>query len=380
MKIFDRYIVVSFLRNYVLSFIVLVGLYIALDMVFQFDELTKGDPSASGEMSAIALTYNIAEFYFYQTFVFFVQLSGVIPVAAAAFTLVRMMRFNELTAMLAAGVPIHRIAVPIVLAGVGLNALLIIDQELVIPNITHKLTRQHEEVGQTRGKSFSITALEDEAGSLLMAANYNPPGFDAGASLPPSMDAIDVIEFNKAREPVAHVQASRAVYNETAKAWELTDGKRQTGLRPEDDPRTVDIKQWKTDIGPDEIALFKRSSYVELLSLSQINALLDHPRNYGTVPLLRVKHWRFVQPLTNVILLLLATACMLTREPNTIKQTATRALGLTGICLASVFLSHQLAGHPPTPAVVWLWPALMLWLPLFVFAPLAVWMLDRVKT
>ena len=39
MRILDRYVVVTFLKNYVLSFMILIGLYIVLDMLFNFDDL-----------------------------------------------------------------------------------------------------------------------------------------------------------------------------------------------------------------------------------------------------------------------------------------------------------------------------------------------------
>jgi hypothetical protein len=38
MKILDRYVLISFLLNYVIAFMVLVGLYVVLDMAFSLDE------------------------------------------------------------------------------------------------------------------------------------------------------------------------------------------------------------------------------------------------------------------------------------------------------------------------------------------------------
>ena len=389
MRIFDRYIILNFLKNYVLSFVVLVGLYIALDMVFNFDDLTKGssvqalarDGQSTPVLPILSMIAGIADFYFYQMFAFFVQLSGIIPVVAAAFTLVRMTRFNELTAMLAAGVPMLRIASPIIFMGVLLSALLVVDQELIIPQITHKLVREHDEVSQTRASSFAITAMEDESGSLLVASRYNPPGPGRdGVIANATMDRLDIIQFTRDYQPLAHIQARSAVYDPVNKLWLLTDGKRQTGLRPDDAVTTRAFPEWKTDIGPDEIALYRRASYVELLSTAQINTLLEHPRNYGTMPLLRVKHWRFVQPLANIILLLLAIPCVLTREPHSVKRAISKTVLLTGGCLATMFISHQLAGRSPTPDLIPIWPAIMLWLPVFIFGPLAVYLLDRVKT
>jgi len=39
MKILDRYVAASFVKNYILSFMILVGLYVTLDMLFNFDDL-----------------------------------------------------------------------------------------------------------------------------------------------------------------------------------------------------------------------------------------------------------------------------------------------------------------------------------------------------
>src|SRR6185436_925564 len=109
------------------------------------------------------VAFRIATFYFYQSFLIFVHLSGVIPVVAAAFTLIRLSRFNELSAILAAGVPLLRLAAPIIIASVVLQGLLAIDQELIIPNIIPQLTSKHDEVYQQAvGKSFRIQAMQDD--------------------------------------------------------------------------------------------------------------------------------------------------------------------------------------------------------------------------
>src|SRR3954451_17655255 len=102
MRIIDRYVLFSFVKNYLISFMVLIGMYIVLDMVFNFDDLAGlKSTNTSGDVLKVWETLrNIADYYFYQSFLFFVQLSGIIPLVAAAFTLMRLSRFNELTALL----------------------------------------------------------------------------------------------------------------------------------------------------------------------------------------------------------------------------------------------------------------------------------------
>ena len=174
MTILDRYIIRSFIRNYLLSFVVLVGMYIALDMIFNFDELTRnmtGSDTGNGGgdvplLQILRLIAQIADFYVYKIFAYFIILSGIIPVVAAAFTLMRMTRLNELTAMLAAGVPLLRIAAPVIAMGILVGMLVVADQELIIPHIAYKLAREHDEIARPRLASYQIRAMEDSTGSL----------------------------------------------------------------------------------------------------------------------------------------------------------------------------------------------------------------------
>ncbi len=165
----------------------------------------------------------------------------------------------------------------------------------------------------------------------------------------------------------------------------LTNGLRVSGLGSGPDESAQPSKAevcaaYRTNITPEEIALYRSGDWVELLSTSKIDELIARPGSYGQANLLRVKHWRFVQPIMNVILLLLAIPTVMTREPGKLKTAATKCLALTGLGMGAVFLSHQLAGSPPHGVDAQNWPALMAWLPVFMFGPLAVFLLDRVKT
>ena len=55
---------------------------------------------------------------------------------------------------------------------------------------------------------------------------------------------------------------------------------------------------------------------VELLSTSRINELLTRPQSYGTINLLTVKQARVTQWLMNLVLVMLAIPCVMTREPG----------------------------------------------------------------
>ena len=381
MKLLDRYVISSFLKNYAIALIVLIGLYIVLDMVFNLDVLTnvKADDAAGGVQSLFAVLAEIGSFYFHKAFVFFVQLSGVIPVVAAAFTLMRLARFNELTAVMAAGMPLQRIALPVVLIGAIVNLVVLpINQELVIPRMIPQLMRDVDDLSKSTRGSFTITGIEDDENRVLTVGRYTP----GAPGSPPKMEYLSVLERDDQLRLVAHIAADEAVWDDRTKEWTLINGRRLSGIRPEDnDPVEQLVDTYKGSVTPQELAMYRRGGYIDLLSTSQINEMLQRPKSFGVASLQRVRHMRFTQPLTNIILLLLAIPCILTREPGRLKHAAGLCLAMTGLCMGSVFLFQQLANTNllgPNWAVHW--PALMAWLPILIWGPIAVWLLDRVKT
>lgn len=385
MKIIDRYVIISFLKNYVLSFVVLVGMYVVLDMVFNFDELkeaidklTEHQDKAHGGGLKAALVFGryVLDFYAFQIPLYFMHLSGMITVVAASFTLMRMIRFNELSALLSAGVPLLRVAAPIILVALVLQGLLWADQELLIPNIIHKLERRHDHAMAHDSKSRIIEAMRAEDNSKLFASAYF-----ANAN-PPRMQVVDVVYQDEEYRPVAHIRADAAVWDAANQRWNLTNGRIDRNIAPGSAKRlsSEPVEHYKSSITPMEIQLFYSGNFVELLSTRRINDLLQRPRSYGRADLLRVKHARVAAVGVNIILLLLAISSVLTREPRQLKSAASRCVILCGACLSAVFLGNELAGQAPIGVPADLWPALMAFLPVFTFGPLSVWLLDRVKT
>ncbi|HUB27959.1 MAG TPA: LptF/LptG family permease [Tepidisphaeraceae bacterium] len=379
MKILDRYILVNFIRNYLIAFLVLIGLYIALDMVFNFDDLIEPPKSAANmNLTVFQAILDIIAYYAYQTPLIFVYLSGMIAVVGAAFTLMRLSRFNELTAIMAAGMSLRRVALPIILAGVGLNVILVLDQELLIPRIAYKLIRKHEDMHTETPKSFTVQMMQDDHNGLLCAARYTPPA----DGMPATIDFLDVNMRDENSLPCGHIKADRAVWDDSAKCWRLTNGIYTQVLRPNENRIAPDtpVATYKSDITPDEIALWRGGQYVALLPTRRIDQLLQRPKSYGVIDLLRAKNLRFTQPLSNVILLLLAAPSVLTREPGKLRLAAMKCLFLCGLCLGTIFLTYQLAATPPTATWILFWPALMAWIPIFIFGPLSALLLDRLKT
>jgi lipopolysaccharide export LptBFGC system permease protein LptF len=277
-------------------------------------------------------------------------------------------------------VPLLRVSAPIIFAAMALNVVLFADQEALIPTMIPKLTRSHDQIQQgvsSFSKGFPIQAMQDADRSLLMASRFNP----ASGTNQAYMEDFDVIERDQQLQPTAHISADRADWDPLRKEWLLTNGSRVTGLRPEQ-RRSDEVAwpAWRTNISPEEVALYRSNDYVELLSTDRINQLLSRPQSYGTVNLLTVKHSRVTQWLMNLVLVLLAVPCVMTREPGKLKQDLTKLLVIVGLAMGTIFVARQIAAHPPSGPLAASWPALWAWVPVFIYTPLSIYLLDRLHT
>src|SRR5213075_1460834 len=268
-----------------------------------------------------------------------------------------------LSALLSAGVPLLRVALPIIIAALFLNGLLWIDQELLIPNMIHKLVRKHDYGTETDSRAFAIAAMRAEDGAKLFAARYHP-----NTEKPPKMEMLSIIEQDDNFRPISHIRADSATWDEQTKQWTLENGWVDHNLSPESGKSVQSERMYfyQGKITPEEIMLYRSGNFVELLSTQRINDLLQRPLSYGRGNLLRVKHTRGVTQITiNMILLLLAISAVLTREPQQLKTAAVRSIVLTGMLMTAAFASQELAGSPPAGFIFSEpWPALMAWLPI----------------
>ncbi len=170
MTILDRYILRSLLINYVITLGVMISLYVVLDMFVNMDEFTEQGYPVSTVIS------NIVDYYAPNVFLFFAQLSGVITLFACMATIARLRKQNEVTAMLASGVSLYRVAAPIIAFGLASTALLVIDTEWLIPSVAHKLARDHDDVDGK--KAYEVLFQRDRNGALLSAGRFHTTDHD----------------------------------------------------------------------------------------------------------------------------------------------------------------------------------------------------------
>lgn len=364
MSVIDRYVALTFLSGYVILMLVGIGLYVLTDLLLNADEFTK-DVS----LPLLQVLRLMADYYLCNLPLYYSQLGGPLMAIAAAFTLGMMLRNNELTALVAAGMPLQRLAVPLMACSVLLVGVWMANRELLMPRLAHKIARNHEDVIRQRTRGVHCT--RDNNNAILYAVSFYPREG--------RLEKVFIIEPDAESRPRHLIEADNATYNQERGVWELDRGIRTTmydplegeGLGPPIEPDYVD--EYPFTLTPEELVLRRDSQWAELLSLRQLNALL-HSRNLANRPTIDMsRHIRLTQPLLQWILLLLALPFFLTREPTNVMAAGGRALLLAGAFYLVAFVAHSIVKEET-------YAALIAWIPILVFGPLAAVQMANAKT
>jgi len=394
MKILDRYIAKNFLISYCIAFCVLVGMRIIIDLFVNLDEFTEHP-----NLDTAAVIKNVLTFYCLNSTLYFRDFAGMITVVAAAFSFGKMVRSNELIAVMASGVSLKRVIGPIVFLALLFTGVLVIDQELIIPPLADKLVRSQDDIpGQ---ESFDVMFISDGKGSLICSQRFD---VETSTLYHPTI----LLRRETARpgiwEVTGRIDAERAVYNnrinqrEKKDALGRTDTNNQTGqwdlysrepqtseevsygiLTPTDYTKQPQRKPfYDSDITAKDIPVKRKSEYKNLLSLRQLYALSAQRTEIRDLAQLNSqKHFHITDPLINLVMLMIGLPILVCRDPKSMKSAVLISFSLTGACFITTFVCKILATEVVFDRVM---PELWAWLPVFIFMPIAFIVLDSMKT
>jgi lipopolysaccharide export LptBFGC system permease protein LptF len=376
-KILDKYVARNFLVGYTIAFCVLLGLRIVIDLFVNLDEFTENSGLGLGFIIS-----NIFTYYLLQSTLYFRDFAGMITVVAAAFSLGKMVRYNELIAIMASGVSLKRIIAPIIILTIALTGLLVIDQELIIPSFSNALVRGKDAVPGR--ETYDLWFISDANGSIICSNK-----FDVGSETlyDPVIITRDKIPDSLLWEPTGWIQAKKASYDSHTQAWLLTDGLftpiPKLHPKPNDDSQNIPMLRqtmtaFHTDISPKDIPIRRRSEHKTLLSSSQLSQLAAQGTKLKDLAFLySQKHFRITDPVMNIVMLLVCLPVLVCRDPKSMKSAIAISFAITAASLVVSFVCKLMATEELFGIVV---PELWAWLPVFIFAPIAFIELDSMKT
>jgi lipopolysaccharide export system permease protein len=369
MKILDRYIAKNFIIGYVISFCVLIGLRIIMDLFVNLDEFTEQHVN----MTTWDVVKNILIFYGLNSTLYFRDFAAMITVIAAAFSFGKMVRQQELVAIMASGVSLKRVISPVIFLAILLTGLLVIDQEMIIPLLSDKLVRSHDDIpGEEK---FSVEFMSDAKGSKIYSQQYD---VKTATLHRPLIIPRRPTDTPGVWETVGRIDAESATYNYEEKRWDLLGGVMTLkdiggGRKP--------IPYYVSDLTPKDIPVRRKSENKTLLSSRQLAILASHAQKNKQIKdlaqLYSQKHFRIADPIINIVMLMVCLPLLVCRDPKAMKSATVMSFGLTGMCMVVNFVCKLFASEIVFGQIR---PEIWAWLPIFIFLPIALVEIDSMKT
>ena len=375
MRLIDRYIAGRFLGNFCMLLMFLFLFVVSIDLLLQLDEYVnaakqQAGPDGSLPAEIIALVGIVVNFHGPRIFQFYAYMVGLLIVGAMGFTLAQMHRHRELVALLSVGMRPHRVAMPIILAAVGLSLLQLLNQEFMLPRLAPMLIRKHGDIGREGVQAFTVEFTADGSGNLVYAPSFDP---QTNTLLLPTF-----LDRDEAGRTVRRVTADDAVWSERDGAWLLTNG-RVIMPRTDSGAETTDmllgqpIDRYPTDLTPDVLTMRRFGQFATMLSLGQIREMLQSPGVVDADALVRFAVARFTTILINIVVLVMVLPYFLLREPANLLRNSLLCAAMAIPASMGGLLSMAM----PLPGIS---PVMGVFLPVLVLIPVALFMVSTMKT
>ncbi|MBN1590238.1 MAG: LptF/LptG family permease [Pirellulales bacterium] len=368
MRIIDRYILRQFLQTFLICFLSLTGLYIVFGAFTNLDEFLKVAEKQGSLLSVIG-TY-----YAYQSLFFFDLMAGMLVLISAMFTITWLQRHQEMTALMAAGIPRVRAAMPVIIAAASIAVLATVNREFIMPHYRNELVRKPNDLaGQT---ARPMEPRFDEQTDILIrgVSSYaaeeriSKPNF----RLPPQLNdygneitAKDA--FYRPPEkgrPGGYLLVGVEQPKDLALFPSLPLDKEPIIITPKDAP-------W---LKPDECFVASNATFdlltegLDFVSTAQLISGLRNPSvDFGTQARVEI-HSRLIRPIWDVTLLFLGLPLVMTRGNRNVFV----AIGLCMFVVSIFVMVTWIAQALSTTYLIS--PHLAAWLPLMIFVPIAVGM------
>ena len=374
MRILDRHVAARFLWNFVALFGALYLFGVGIDVVISTTKFLEAADLAVREGRAgsrlAGFVIMLLDFHGPRIFQFFQFMVGMVAVGAMGFTFSQMQRARELTAIMAAGIDLRRVAAVVLLVAVALNLLQLASQEWILPRLAPLLVRTHSDLVSGSGRAFPVPLTRDQEGRLIQAASFDP---DSGR-----ITGLVALERDAQGRARSRISAASARWDAVREAWILEGG---SAIRAPDGgrPRGGDAGEFelpadeiRTSLGPESILTRRFRLYGQMLSTPQLLELRDGGGADRAVAG-RLIASRLLGPIVNLLVLAATIPYFLLREPRGMLGQSLRAAAfavpasITALTLTTVPLS----GLPPLLGAA---------IPAALLMPLAAWRLSALRS
>jgi lipopolysaccharide export LptBFGC system permease protein LptF len=381
MPLLSQYVITRFVANFVLLMALLFVFAISIDVFIQLHRFVEAAQRIQGEHgSSIGLAIEtislIVDFQAPRLFQFYAYMHGLVAIGAIGFTLGTMHTRRELVAILAAGVSMHRIAQPLLIAVFCLSVLQVLNQEFIIPRIAPLLIRDQGAIGRSGASEFPIALTRDGQGNLLQAASFDAPSS--------TLTALLILERDQDGRTVRRIAADLARYSKADRAWILENGTAMwllpegerggdgSALAPGATGR-IALEKYVTDLTPEALTIRRYGQFATMLSLKQIGQLADSPGVVDADALARYKYSRFSSVLVNLLVATIALPFFLLREPMGLMRQSLLCASVTipAMLGATIGVTIPLPGIPPAAGV---------FIPVIILLPVAIGRMAYIKT
>lgn len=359
----DRYIGGLFAASYATAFLLVVGLFVIADLA---SHLSFFEPGEDGTTPGVTL---VLEYYALSIPFIYAQISPFITVVAAMFTVTRLVRKNELSAGLSAGISAQRLLATILLGALLAVGLTVAIREGATGSIGFRRDAIFDRLDERRPEAvLENFRFRDLAGTVVTLGEYRS-GNSAGRP-PGGRGLATTIQRGSA---VVRISADefRWAKREGKWGWQLTNGLlRETGAT--ESVRSLDWLEMVEFTPQDVLTAEKARKRVLELSFGQVLDLSARdPDNTSFQTLLQ---WLLTFPLANVVLVLCAVPFLIGRERGKGGEAVMGGLLLCVgyFCLDFVTRSMGLSGE--------LSPLMSAWIPVLVFGALGITLTHHMRS
>lgn len=361
----DRYVASIFVSSYATSLLVVVGLFFVMDMASNLNRYLEPWPDGTK-----VPTSTVLRFYGLNIPFLFLQSAPFVTLTAGMFTVVRLLKSNEIEACLAAGISARRALMPVFVGGffiaAGVFGLREWMAESLVPKrdaIRYTLTeKRHERV-------YEKLWLRDLNGSVVRLGEFRPAAGD-----PPVAEVRDLRAVLRDERGTVSIEADRAVWTqrEGGPAWRLEGGERKIVGQ---EARTREPVDWLDgfEFTPEMALTFQRNlenplelSFAESASLAR--------RDPDSVVYQTLLQYHLTFPLANVVLLLIGVPLLLRHERGSSAEGLAKGLLLCVFFFGFDFVFRNLGIQGDLD------PLLASWAPVILFGSAGVVLYDSIAT